>query len=579
MKQQPIDKYFTNKMFRRQFYPALIAAVVLSFGDVADGLVLGNSIGHIGLAAIALSMPVAQIFNVIMNGLGIGGSVRFSNQMAQGKRDEAISDFQGVVITGGIAGIIIGVLGNVFMTGLLFLLGTKAGDGELYNASMTYLRILLAGTPFLFLNYILNYYMKNDDLEKQASLAFTVGNIVDISLNIILVLIIRIGVAGASIATVSGQFVSMVISIIIIAKRGKTLTFSHMKPRFKYVFNSFGKGFFSSIEFLYSLVFLLIANHLLLTKVGGFGVAIFDIVLSISFFMINICDASAKSSLPVVSTYYGECNEHGTKNALYTGIRYVVISSLVLALIVFFLPKYVCLLFGLENSELVQMGINAVKWYALSIPIAGVNILLSCFNEAIFKEKDTLLINTMRGVLPIVFAIVFLFLSYEWFWSLYLFTESLTLITYVVFSLIRRKKLLDERIVYRKTLSSTSSEISETTLEMQEFCEKYDIPPKKQMLIAMATEEICVATLDNGFRGKGDGFIQITLVLLEDGDLRLHIRDNASTFNPLSLEMNEKKNIMDVDDFSALGMSVIKKKAKDFSYRHYQGFNTVIILI
>ena len=66
------------------------------------------------------------------------------------------------------------------------------------------------------------------------------------------------------------------------------------------------------------------------------------------------------------------------------------------------------------------------------------------------------------------------------------------------------------------------------------------------------------------------------MIALEDGSMELHIRDNADSFNPLAMEMNGAATDEDVD-FSALGISAIKKKVKEFSYRHYQGFNTVII--
>jgi hypothetical protein len=92
----------------------------------------------------------------------------------------------------------------------------------------------------------------------------------------------------------------------------------------------------------------------------------------------------------------------------------------------------------------------------------------------------------------------------------------------------------------------------------------------------MAMEEICVATMNNGFMGKEDGFIQIVLVALEDGSFTLHIRDNAETFNPLAMELDG--DIMDENaNLEALGIAAIRKKASSFSYRHYQGFNTVII--
>ena len=92
----------------------------------------------------------------------------------------------------------------------------------------------------------------------------------------------------------------------------------------------------------------------------------------------------------------------------------------------------------------------------------------------------------------------------------------------------------------------------------------------------MAVEELCVATLDNGFRGKADGFFQITLVVREDGNLEVHIRDNADSFNPFAMEMNAAASDENAN-LDALGVVTIKKKAKEFSYRHYQGFNTVIL--
>ena len=66
------------------------------------------------------------------------------------------------------------------------------------------------------------------------------------------------------------------------------------------------------------------------------------------------------------------------------------------------------------------------------------------------------------------------------------------------------------------------------------------------------------------------------LVAVEDGSFTLHIRDNAETFNPLAMELDGY--IMDENaNLEERGRGLIRKKASSFSYRHYQGFNTVII--
>ena len=75
-----------------------------------------------------------------------------------------------------------------------------------------------------------------------------------------------------------------------------------------------------------------------------------------------------------------------------------------------------------------------------------------------------------------------------------------------------------------------------------------------------------------------DGYIQITLIACPDGGFQLHVRDNAAWFDPFSLEtgkMGESGSF----DMDAIGMLVVKKQAKDFFYRQYQGFNTLVVSI
>lgn len=94
----------------------------------------------------------------------------------------------------------------------------------------------------------------------------------------------------------------------------------------------------------------------------------------------------------------------------------------------------------------------------------------------------------------------------------------------------------------------------------------------------MCVEETCVATMSNGFQGKKDGFIQIVLMDLEEGGFGVHIRDNAASFNPLSMKLKGKVG-NEGANMDALGIETIRKKADKFAYQHYQGFNTVVIPI
>ena len=75
-----------------------------------------------------------------------------------------------------------------------------------------------------------------------------------------------------------------------------------------------------------------------------------------------------------------------------------------------------------------------------------------------------------------------------------------------------------------------------------------------------------------------EGYIQITIVPHEDGTVTIHIRDSAREFNPFALDTDgislEKGRGLD-----ALGIKMIKSKAKEFFYRRYAGFNTLVVRV
>lgn len=106
---------FTSKMFRRMLIPSLISSVGLAFADMADAVVVGHRMGTVGLAAISFCLPFYMILNVLMHGLGIGGSTRYARLMGEGKPKEAVACFNRIMRAGVLIGLFLAVIVNVCM--------------------------------------------------------------------------------------------------------------------------------------------------------------------------------------------------------------------------------------------------------------------------------------------------------------------------------------------------------------------------------------------------------------------------------------------------------------------------------
>ena len=568
--------YFTGRMFRRQFGPALASALGLAVSDMADALVVGRRMGAVGLAAISLALPVLMVMNVLMHGFGLGGSICYSIQQAKGERDQALAGFQGVLTSAVLTGAVLAVLGSLFLTPLLDLLGTTAEDGLLFETSRTYLQIILWGTPLLFASYGLDYFLRNDGQEKLASAAFITGNLTDFVLNFVFVLFLDLGAAGAAWATLIGQVLSFSIGSVGVLRKSGSLSYFPFRPDFKGVFECFRVGFSSSSQYLFSMLFILIANNVLLEWSGSGGVAVFDLIQNTSFLILYLYMGAGKAAQPILSTFQGEYNQDGQHRALALALIWgTAVGGAAICAVALF-PGTVCSLFGL-TGEAAALGCYALRVYCLSAGLAGINVVLEAYCQSCGRKTGAFLLAVLRGAaLLLPFTLLFAALGENAFWWLFPVTEAGTLL---IFLLVRGRlkggEEIDPARIFRRTIQSRNEEISSLTLKIEEFCEKWDANVKQTYFVTMSVEELCAVILQKGFQGAG-GWIQVTLVAQEDGDFTLHIRDSAVYFDPFSMKARRMDEGGDMD---ALGVLVIRKKAKEFFYRRYQGFNSLIVRI
>lgn len=577
MKQKK-ENYFSSKMFIRQFFPALISAVGLALGDMADAIVIGNRMGVTGLAAVSLTLPIFMIINLIMHGFGVGGAVRFSKQLAQGQEKEALEGFQGIMAIALLFGAGLSITGNLFMDELLAVLGASPAEAEVFTACHNYARLIVTFIPLFFVTYILNYYLRNDDKEKLASFGFTVGNLTDIVLNIVLVLFFHQGVIGAAWATITGLMVSLCIYLVGMMRKKGVLRLFPWKPDFHGGLKCYQTGFSTSSQYLLTMIFLLMANRTLMRIGGSLMVGIFDMIQNVSYFVLYLYEGTGKAMQPLVSTYYGERNRKECRQILHKSLRYGAAAGIAMGLLIAVFASQVCGIFGIYEGESLKVGVYALRVYVSGTFAAGISVLLETYFQSAGREKSAFVLVLLRGIVVLLpLLILFAGMGTYGFWWLFPVTEIFSLVLLYLWQRLSHEKeaVFDEEKVYYRTIQNSSEDLRPLLSEIDEFCEKWGSTPKQQYFMNMAVEELCVAIMKHGFEAE-HGYIQVTLLVKEDGLFELHIRDNAVSFNPFAAE---KKETEEEFDFDVLGINVIKKKGKEFYYRRYQGFNTLVVRI
>ncbi len=579
MKMTEQEDRFTGKILWRLWTPALISSVGLALADIADAVVVGQRMGVTGLATISICLPIYMVLNIFMHSLGQGGSIRFAKLMGAGRQREATDCFNRVMRAGLLISLCIAVFGNLFLTQVLALLGTTPADGVLFASCRIYGGIILAGAPAFFLAYMGNSFLISDGCQKLAGAGFIAANAVDIALNVLLVLVLDLGVLGAAVATVTGMLVVDVMYIPAYVSKEHFLHVRPVKSDVREVWDCFRTGFAVGITYIFQFLFLLVANNLLLRMAGALEVAVFDMLQNASYLILYLYEGARKAMTPLVGTYVGEQNRAGEKRTLRLTLVWTSAVGALVAGFFFLFPQTLCALFGLHGAPELALGVRALRIYCAAALFAGVNVLLEGYYQACGREKNAYALANLRGAIVLLPAtFLFLLLDVSYFWWLFPLTEALTLLVFFLWKLRFGEKeagISPERVCQR-TITSRNEDLSPLMDEVEQFCARFEASGEQQYFVTMTVEEICAAIIAHGFGESGDGYIQVTLIALENKDFELHIRDSAKSFNPFGMGEEASGGEPDLD---AMGMQMIREMAKDFFYRKYQGFNSLVVWI
>ncbi len=567
------NRSFADHMFRRLFWPTFFSALGLALGDVADALFVGIRIGKVGLATMSLVAPVYMVYNVLDIGIAISASVHYTRALGKGKAKQGIEIFSQMLMAAVFVSLLIAVIGSALMPYVLQLLGAGSPEGELWNYTKEYLQIMFWGAPLTFLYFLLYYCVRCDDDEKLASGGYVVGYLTDVAASALFVLVLKMDVRGAILATVLGKAVGVCIFLLHFTRKWSILRFRPVKPDIKLILSALKTGMSSSFGYIGQFAALLIVNKLLLRLGGEGALAQFNVVQNVSYLLLAIYAALGDTVQPLCGTFSAEHNKDAIRRVMSLAVVIGVASGGVIAVLFAVFAPSVCSVFGLTDSA-VSEGAFAVRLFCLSVIPAGLSLTWSSCFQSIGREKIVFLINQLRTfVCFLVFALLFSVFGVRWFWFTFLGAELGALAVWIPVCRVRKQSLSD--VVFSYLLDTNSTDIADLMTKTETFCEENGATPKQIYCVTMCVEEVCQAIIENAFRKKGNEYIQLTVCFEKDGTAALHIRDNAVDFNPFA--MNTGRDYENEEHLASLGIQMVKAKSKRFFYRRYAGFNTLTV--
>ena len=435
-----LSEHFTYGKLLKFTFPSIIMLVFTSIYGVVDGVFVSNFVGSESFAAVNLIMPFLMILGAIGFMLGTGGSALVAFILGTGDGQKANRVFSLMVY-------VLIVLGGIFMVGGILFMDPMArllgADEAMLPVCVQYGRIVMLGLiPFMLQNTFQSFLVTAERPHFGLYITIAAG-VTNMALDALFVGVFRWGVAGAAAATVISQIVGGVIPLVyFICPNKSKLRLGKTKMDFRMLGKAAANG---SSEFMTNVSMSLVNmlyNWQLMRLIGAQGVAVFGIIMYVSFIFAAIFIGYSMGSAPVIGFHYGAGNKEELKGLFRKSLWILLVFSVVLTGLAMILAKPLAMIFVAYDAELLELTKRALTIYSLAFLMSGFNIFASSFFTALNDGLTSALISFGRTLMFQVASVLLLPLIFDvdGIWAAVILAEGLALILSAVCVIRNRKK-------------------------------------------------------------------------------------------------------------------------------------------
>ena len=274
--------------------PIAATSILQQLFNAADVAVVGQFAGSSALAAVGSNSPVISFFVNIIVGLAVGATAVASRLVGLQRKEEMQQLVQTVVLFALLAGFAVLAVGEGVASPLLQLLGTPE---NVLSEAVLYLRIYLLGMPVIVVYNFLAAILRSVGDSRRPLYVLVASGVVNVGLNLLLVIVFHMGVAGVAIATVVSNLISTGILWVILMREDEMIRLEPKKLRIhrKQLLNILKIGAPASLQ----SSFFTISNLCMQAGINSLGsavvagTAVAQNYMNISFFIVQAYDQAA----------------------------------------------------------------------------------------------------------------------------------------------------------------------------------------------------------------------------------------------------------------------------------------------
>lgn len=421
------------KLLMKFSIPAIIAMLVNAIYNIVDRIFIGKYVGEDALAGLTVAFPMMMIIFAFAALVGQGGANIISIKLGEKDIKKANHVLGNTLSMGLFFGVLIISLGYC---NLDYLLNKFGADEVTLSYGHDYMSIILLGIIFQIIAFTLNNTVRAEGFPALSMYSMVISAVSNLILDYVLIIMYGMGVEGAAIATIAGQFIGFCFLVFhfISGKSIFKIRGRHFVPDKKVIMRIMGVGAATFVMTIGTSVSMTLLNVSLGKYGGNSAITSMGAINSLYTLFIMPIMGIQGGMQPIIGYNHGAKLYARVKETLVKGIG---IGSAFATIVFIFLEVFPTAFIGLfldENSSTILVANEGLRIFVIMLPILSINMFGMAYFQAIASSRKAMFLGSLRQLIylvPLVFVLP-RFLGLKGVWLAAPIADFLAIVTSVI---------------------------------------------------------------------------------------------------------------------------------------------------
>ena len=391
-------------------WPAILSMTISALYNIVDSIFVAK-LSEDALTAGAIVNPIQMLIIALSVGSGVGINSLIARRLGAHRQEEA-DQAASTGLRIGVFNYLVFLLIGVCFTGI-FVSGYAEKGSEIYTQAVIYMQIVCIGSFFLNMQVVFEKILQSTGNMIAPMICSLTGAVINIILDPILIFGLlgapRLEVAGAAIATITGQLFGMLVGAFIIFKGEHLVSIQvrGFKVNWEIVADIYKVGLPSIVMQSIGSMMIIFYNMILVVY-STTAVAVLGVYFKIQSFVFMPVFGLNQGAMPIMGYNYGAAKKDRLMQTYKEALK-IALLVMALGLLLFqALPKQLLLRFD-ASTDMLAIGIPALRIISLSFLPAAFGIITGTLFQGTGHGVYSLLCSVIRqliGILPLAFILI-----------------------------------------------------------------------------------------------------------------------------------------------------------------------------